>query len=162
MGELRRAQELRTDEFSRNELGESHATTQELTSQVQELQERMNYMNDSTEFQDIESICSGKLSHVPSQPAVVPSPRAVSSRDQSLLLGTLNLSGTQRFFFLGRSTCSNRFITDTLIRNSSLLESKVLQVRTPSEIVQEDLFRKVKNNLEAQFHCRVLQQDHQP
>ena len=83
---------MRTDEFSRNKLRESHATIQELTSQVRE---RMNFLNGSKEFQDIESICSGKLSHVPSQPAVVPSPRAMSSRDQSLRLDTWNLSGTQ-------------------------------------------------------------------
>ena len=30
---------MRIDEFSSNELGESHATIQELTSQIQELQE---------------------------------------------------------------------------------------------------------------------------
>ena len=40
--ELKRAQEMRSDEFCRNELRESHATIQELTSQIQELQERMN------------------------------------------------------------------------------------------------------------------------
>ena len=34
--ELKRAQEMRIDEFSRNELRESHATFQELTSQIQE------------------------------------------------------------------------------------------------------------------------------
>ena len=60
VGELKRAQEMRMDNFSRDELRESHATIQELTSQVQELQERMYYMNGSEEFQDIESICSGK------------------------------------------------------------------------------------------------------
>ena len=51
--EVKRAQEMRIDEFSRNELRESHATIQEPTSQIQEqkqeLQERMNYMNDSRE-----------------------------------------------------------------------------------------------------------------
>ena len=47
VGELKRAQEMRMDEFSGNELRESHATIQEPTSQIQELQERMNYMNDS-------------------------------------------------------------------------------------------------------------------
>ena len=47
VGELKRAQEMWTDESSRNESRES-------------------------KFQDTESICSGKLSHVPSQPAVVP------------------------------------------------------------------------------------------
>ena len=42
VGELKRAQEMRMDDFSMNELRECHAATQELTSQVQELQERMN------------------------------------------------------------------------------------------------------------------------
>ena len=49
MGELKRAQELRVDEFSGQKLRESHDTMQRLTSQVQELQERMNYLNDSGE-----------------------------------------------------------------------------------------------------------------
>ena len=47
MGELKRAQELRVDDFSMQKLRESHATIQELTSQVQELQERVNCTNDS-------------------------------------------------------------------------------------------------------------------
>ena len=52
-------------------------------------------MNDSREFQDIESICRAKLSHVPSQPTAVPSPQSMLSRDQSLRSDTWNLSGTQ-------------------------------------------------------------------
>ena len=99
---------MRIDEFSRNELRESHATIQELTSQIQGLQERMNCMNDSREFQDVESICSGKLSHVPSQPAVVPSPRSLFRHKETFLA----------------SMSSDRFITDTLSRNSSFHESK--------------------------------------
>ena len=55
MGELKRAQELRVDEFSLQEFRESHDSIQKLTSQIQELQERVNCMNDSGEFQDIES-----------------------------------------------------------------------------------------------------------
>ena len=55
----------------------------------------MSHMNDSREFQDVESVCSGKLSHVPSQPAVVPSPCGMLSRDQSLRPDTWNLSGRQ-------------------------------------------------------------------
>ena len=42
LGEMKRAQELRVDEFSKQKLRESHETIQRLTSQVQELQERMN------------------------------------------------------------------------------------------------------------------------
>ena len=86
---------MRIDDFSRNELRESHATIHKLTSQIQELQEGMNFMNCSREVQDRESICSGKLSHVPSQQAVVPSPGSMLSRYQSLRSDTWNLSGTQ-------------------------------------------------------------------
>ena len=63
--ELKRSQEMRIDEFSRNELRESHATIQELTSQIQELQERMNYTNDTRQFQGVESICSGNYHTFP-------------------------------------------------------------------------------------------------
>ena len=81
---LKKAQEMRVNEFSVQKLRENHATRQELTSQIQELQERVNCMNDSREFQDRDSFWSGKLSHVPSQSAVVPSPQSMLSRDQSL------------------------------------------------------------------------------
>ena len=54
----------------------------------------MNYTNDSREFQDADSTCSGKLSHVPSQPAIVPSLCGMPRRDQSLRSGTWNLLGT--------------------------------------------------------------------
>ena len=37
MGEMKRAQELRVDEFSLQKLRESHETRQRLTSQVQEI-----------------------------------------------------------------------------------------------------------------------------
>ena len=84
MEELTISWEMRIDEFSRNELKESHATIQELISKNSELQERVNCMNDSGVFQDVESICSGKLSNVPSQSAIVPSPYGMRSRDQSL------------------------------------------------------------------------------
>ena len=48
-------------------------------------------MNDSGEFQQVESNYSGKCSHVPSQPAVIPSPRSMLSRDKRFPLDTWNL-----------------------------------------------------------------------
>ena len=51
-------------------------------------------MNDSREFQDVESICSGKLYHGPSQPAIVPSLGGLLSSGQSLRPDTWNLLGT--------------------------------------------------------------------
>ena len=51
MEELTRAQELRVDEVSVQKLRESHDTIQKLTSQMQELQDRVNCMSDSGEIQ---------------------------------------------------------------------------------------------------------------
>ena len=47
MGEMTRAHELRVDEFSVQKLRESHETILRLTSQLQEMQERVNYLNDT-------------------------------------------------------------------------------------------------------------------
>ena len=80
--ELKRVQEMRLDQSFKQELRESQTTKIEFTSQTQELQDRVKSMNDSGEFQAVESICSGGLS--PSQPAVVPSLRGMLSRNQSL------------------------------------------------------------------------------
>ena len=73
--ELKRAQEMRIDEFSRNELRESHATLQELTSQLQELQERMNCMNDSRDV----SRCRIDL-----QWKIIPRSQSTGNRSKSL------------------------------------------------------------------------------
>ena len=49
MEELRRAQELRVDELSLQKLRESHDTIQQLTSQIQLLEAKVNCMFDSGE-----------------------------------------------------------------------------------------------------------------
>ena len=105
MGELKRARESRVDGFSIQKLRESHETMQRLTPQVQELQERMNYLNDSGEFQEGDSNYSGKISRVSSQPARIPSPRSMLSCDKRLPPGTWNWSGSQENVFANpRST----------------------------------------------------------
>ena len=104
MGEEKRAQELRVEEFFASKLRESQETTRRLTSEMQEMQEQTNSMNDSGEFQEVESIFSGNISHVPSQPAVVPSPRSLLSCDKRLPLDTWNTSGPQENVF--GSQCS--------------------------------------------------------
>ena len=89
MGEMKRPQELRTDEVSVQKLRENHETVQQLTSQLQQMQEQ-NSMNDSGDFQDVESNYNGRLSHVSSQPAMIPSSHAMLSRDDRLPLDTWN------------------------------------------------------------------------
>ena len=86
MERMKRAQVQQVDEFSIQKLRENHETIQQLTSQLQELKEQMNSVKSSGEFQDIESNCSGRLSHVSSQPETIPSSSALLSRDKRLPL----------------------------------------------------------------------------
>ena len=99
MGEMKRAQELRADEVSVQKLTENHETIQQLASQLQQMQEQMNSMNDSGDFQDVESNYCGRLSHISSQPAMIPSSRSLLSRDKRLPLDTWNQSGLQESVF---------------------------------------------------------------
>ena len=63
------------------------------------MQEQMNSMNDSGDFQDIESNYSGRLSHVSSQLVMIASSRAVLSLDKRLPLDTWNQSREQENVF---------------------------------------------------------------
>ena len=72
---------------------------QQLIFLLQQLQEQMNSMNGSGEFQDTESNHCGRLSHVSSQPEMIPISRAVLSRDKRLPIDTWNPSGVQENVF---------------------------------------------------------------
>ena len=67
MGEIKRAQEQRIDEVSVPKLRENRETIQQLTSQLQQMEDQTNSMNDSRAFQDVESNYCGRLSRVSSQ-----------------------------------------------------------------------------------------------
>ena len=99
MGEIKRVQKLRVDEVSVQKLRENHETVQKLTSQLQEMQEQINSMSDSGEFQEVESNYSGRLSYVSSQPVMIPSSRSMLSPDKRLPLDTWNTSGLQENVF---------------------------------------------------------------
>ena len=95
---MKRAQ-VPVHECSMQKLRENHETIQQLTFQLQQIQEQMNSMNSPEEFQDIESNCSGRLSYVSSQPEMIPSSRALLSRDKRLPLDTWNQSGLEENVF---------------------------------------------------------------
>ena len=99
MGEMKRAQELRVDEISLQKLRENFETTKKLISQLQEMQDQMNSVNVSGEFQDVESNYSVIMSYVSSQLATIPSSRSMLSRDKRLPLDTWNTSGLQENVF---------------------------------------------------------------
>ena len=52
------------EELSMKEKFSDHETIQQLTSQLQQMQEQMSSLSDSGEFQDVESHESGRLFHV--------------------------------------------------------------------------------------------------
>ena len=71
MEELRKFQSSTFDTLARRKLIEEQNTVMELSGRVQELQNDVNCMNDSKDFQDAESVRSGN-SHVTSQPMSFP------------------------------------------------------------------------------------------
>ena len=81
MEELKKFQSSTFDTIARRRLVEDQDTFLELTGKIQELQNEINCMNDSRDFQDAESVCSGN-SHVTSQPVSFshPIPEGMLSR----------------------------------------------------------------------------------
>ena len=73
MEELKKFQSSTFDTIARRRLVEDQDTILELSGRIQELQNEINCMSDSKEFQDAESIRSGK-SHVTSRPVSFPPP----------------------------------------------------------------------------------------
>ena len=71
MEELKRFQGSTFDTIARRKLVEDRDTVLELTGKIQELQNEINCMNDSRDFQDAESVRSGH-SHVTSRPVSFP------------------------------------------------------------------------------------------
>ena len=71
MEELRKFQSSTFDTMARRKLIEDQNTIVELSGKVQELQNEVNCMNDSKDFQDAESVRSGN-SHVTSRPVSFP------------------------------------------------------------------------------------------
>ena len=69
--ELQKFQNSTFDEFAQKKFIEDQKTIMDLSGRLQELQNEVNLMNDSKDFQDAESVRSGN-SHVTSQPGVLP------------------------------------------------------------------------------------------
>ena len=89
-----------------------------------------------------------KLSHVPSQPAVVPSPRSMLSRDRSMPFDTWNLSDTQgNVFGNSRSMLdSSRTPYQGILHSTNPSATGAI----PVQVSTSDLSRELKNELGAQ------------
>ena len=122
--------------------------------------ERVNCMNDSREFQDIESNFCGQFSHVPSQPAVIRSPRSMLSRDKRLPLDTWNLSEPQENVLAIHALYSIHH--KHLIKEFFTLRIKVPLVESQCREVQGHPSQEVKNELGAQVQCPHLHEGRRP
>ena len=69
--ELQKFQNSAFDEFTQKKFIEDQKIIMELSGRLQELQNEANFMNDSKDFMDAESICSGNP-HVTSPPGLFP------------------------------------------------------------------------------------------
>ena len=69
--ELQKFQNSAFDEFTQKKFIEDQKTIMELSGRLQELQNEVNFMNDSKDFMDVESTCSGNP-HVTSPPGLFP------------------------------------------------------------------------------------------
>ena len=78
--EADRARQLSYDELSTQQ-EENPFTVNQLMLHIQELHDKVNSWNDAQEFYDPETASSSGLSHVPSQPMSLPSPRGMISRE---------------------------------------------------------------------------------
>ena len=104
MEELKRAHELRVDEFSKRTLIENQDTIFEPTARIQELQHEVNCMNYCKDLKYAKSVRSGQLSHVPSQSALfrLPfEPGGMPSRDRNVQRDFWNPHVFSRSVFAG-------------------------------------------------------------
>ena len=94
--EVERIQQLRMDEFYRQESRVSQSSVNQFTVQIQELQDKVNSLNGSRDFQDLETASSSELSHVLSHLFNLSEFFRKRCRDSSPQLDTRDSCGTRR------------------------------------------------------------------
>ena len=122
--------------------------------QLQEMQEQMNSLNDSREYQEVGSNYSGRLSYVSSQLATIPSSRSMLSRGKRLPLDTWNTSGLQENVF------GNQFSTGDSSRNHPQGIHPCATQREQGSVPQTTrtgtIFTRDEDQKRAQFQCRCF------
>ena len=113
--ELQKFQNSTFDEFAQKKFIEDQKIIMELSGRLQELQNEVNCMNDSRDFRDAESICSGN-SHVTSPPGLFPrhppfegllKPAFISQRQNEEPPNIRDTSGTSGNVFAHPQTSSS-------------------------------------------------------
>ena len=80
---------------------ENPSAVNQLLSQIQELQDKVNSLNEEKEFCALETAISSGMFHVHNQPSSIPSPRGMIGRDSCLQPDTRNSLGTLEHVFEG-------------------------------------------------------------
>ena len=132
MGEIRRAQEHQLDEVLAQTSKENHETIQQLTSKLQQTQAQMN---------------SGRLSHVFSQPAMIPSSRS--------LLG-INLDNRKTFLEI---TLLRLIYPEIILKEIKLTTCKEIEEQSLKPEGRRLLSQVKTEKIKAQFQIRHLQQN---
>ena len=113
--ELQKFQNSAFDEFTQKKFIEDQKTIMELSGRLQELQNEVNFLNDSKDFMDAESTCSGNP-HVTSPPGLFPrhppfegmlKPAFISQRQDEEPPNIWNTSGTSGNVFAHPQTSSS-------------------------------------------------------
>ena len=147
MEELRKFQSSTFDTLTRQKLIEDQNTIMELSGRLQELQNDVNCMNDSKDFQDAESVRSGN-SHVTSQPMLFPKhpafegllrPSFVSPRRKEGPPNIWDTSGVSGNVFANpRASSSAPYPQELHQRNSSIEEPLHTSTVEKSERPEQD------------------------
>ena len=134
---------------------------QRLTSQIQELQERMNCLSDSREYHEEEPNYSGNF-FTRFQSTSKDSKSTIYAK----LRQTLASWQMESVWITGKTFLSIHVPSSShhkhLIKEFFTPRHRVLQVRFQCMSVQGELLQEVKNELETRLQCRCLQEGRQP
>ena len=157
MEEMKRFQGSTFDTIARRKLVEDRDTILELTGKIQELQNEINCMNDSRDFQDAESVRSGQ-SHVASQPVFSP-PRPDPGGVPSRSLGMPSRQNGPPSIWDTHGTSGNVFANPTASSSAPY----------PQELNpwSSNIYQNTQNHMwwvkaKHQFRIRDASQDRQP
>ena len=129
MEELKKFQSSTFDTIARRRLVEDQDTILELTGRVQDLQNEINCMSDSKEFQDAESVRSGS-SHVTSRPVSFP-PHPIPEGMLSRCFGMPSRREGPPSIWDTHGISGNVFVTSWILGQSTKMETSKNDCQTP-------------------------------
>ena len=158
MKELKKFQSSTSEIIAGRRLVEDQDTSLELTGTIQELQNEINCMNDSTDFQDAESVRCGN-SHVTSRPvSFAPHPIPEGMLSRSIRMPSRNNGPPSIWDTHGIS--GNVFANPTASSSAPCLQELHQWSSHMSESIHSSLAEKMR--IKHQFKIRDASPDRQP